>query len=531
VRLAAARNEWESFQILVRSSTGVKGVRIEPGDLVGPDGRKLLAQDARLYRQHQLYLSKGTFRNANFRPGWYPDALIPFKHPITRQPLANARFTAVPFDLPPDETHGFWIDIYVPADAAAGDYVGKYQVAASDGRKREIPVTVHVWDFSLPRISTLRTAFGSPGYHLRLHYQRLAEKRRAVGPLDWPSIDRQCAEMLSRHRFNAVPPPGPEVPFARSDGTFHIPSEVISDFRQFVDQYHVNAFCIQHPRKVIRDPVAERDRLHAWLAAWDRAFEELDRPDVLLYTYLVDEPDDEEAYRYARRWGQAIREARTVVKVLVVEQSWPQDEQWGDLYGAVDIWCPLFPKFRAESAASRRTLGETIWTYTALCQLKPTPWWHIDYPLLNYRVPAWVAWRYRISGLLYWGGMCWWNEVDDPWTEPATYFLRESFRRLRYNGEGTLAYPGRDAGYDGIAPSLRLKSLRDAVEDYEYLSILEELGLADEAERLVCSLADSWTQWETDPAVYEMVRAKLAEMIVHTGAAREGTTDTVAALQ
>jgi len=85
----------------------------------------------------------------------------------------------------------------------------------------------------------------------------------------------------------------------------------------------------------------------------------------------------------------------------VVEQPNTQDPAWGDLYGAVDIWCPLFCLFEPKPVAERLALGETVWTYTALCQGgQPTPWWHTDYPLLNYRAPSWIAWRYGVSGLL-----------------------------------------------------------------------------------------------------------------------------------
>jgi hypothetical protein len=240
----------------------------------------------------------------------------------------------------------------------------------------------------------------------------------------------------------------------------------------------------------------------------------LDRPQIAFYTYLKDEPNDEEAYRYVQRWGRAIREADSVVQVLVVEQTWPQNEAWGDLYGAVDIWCPLFSLFRPESAAARQARGETIWTYTALCQGQPTPWWHLDYPLLNYRVPAWVAWRYRIRGILYWGGMSYWRGVEDPWTEPETLDRRVDGRGALFNGEGSLLYPGRAVGYDGIAPSMRLKALRDAIEDYEYLAILERAGRAEEATSLVLPIATSWYEWQREPADYEEARRELARRIM-----------------
>ena len=100
VRLSAARNEWESFQILVRSEEPVGGVRVEADDLRGPDGAVLPGQNARLFRQHQLRLDEGTFRNETFKPDWYPDPLIPFEHPVTGNKLEGARIQAVPFDSP-----------------------------------------------------------------------------------------------------------------------------------------------------------------------------------------------------------------------------------------------------------------------------------------------------------------------------------------------------------------------------------------------------------------------------------------------
>ena len=513
VSLAAARNEWESFQILLRSDEPVRGVNVEPGDLAGPNGAVLRAADARLFRAHQLELTVGTFRNEDFKPGWYPDPLIPFRHPMTGEPLAGGRLAAVPFDLPAGQTHGFWVDLLAPPGAKPGEYRGTYRVTAEGDRAVEIPVVFTVWDFELPRVSAFRTALGSPAARMRGYYAQRAKEGKEPEPSDWDAVDRQCAEMLSRHRINATPPPGSLAPVAEPDGTFRIPDEQVTALGEFVDRYHVNAVPIPHPRCVVRDPEQERDKLHAWLAAWDRAANELDRPEVVFYIYLRDEPNDEEAYRYVQRWGKAIRDAESVVKVLVVEQTWTQNEAWGDLYGAVDIWCPLFSLFKPESAAERQAAGETVWTYTALCQREKTPWWHIDFPLLNYRVPAWIGWRYRIRGLLYWGGMSFWRQVDDPWTDPKTLDRRDGRKGPLYNGEGSIVYPGRAVGYDGIAPSLRLKALRDSIEDYQYLSMLESLGLAVEAEERVVPLAGSWFAWETDPVAYERARAGLAAMI------------------
>jgi glycosyl hydrolase family 123 len=388
VRIAAARNEWESFQILVRSEIPINGVNVRPGDLKGPGGAVLPAAGAHLYRQHQLYLATGTVRNERFQPGWYPDALIPFNHPVTGKPLHGARFTAVPFDLPAHETHGFWVDLFIPPDARPGLYHGTYRVTGEHGHAVEIPVELTVWDFQLPKVPTLVTAFGSPAERMRSYYRRRAQEGKEPEPKDWAAVETQCAQMLMEHRIDATPPPGSLLLERQPEGGFHLSAERLGALREFVDRYHVNALQIPHPESVVKDPVAERATLYAWLAGWDRAAADLARPGVAFFIYLKDEPNDREAYEYVRHWGQVIREAHSVVKVMVVEQPWTEpgragaDSAWGDLYGAVDIWCPLFSLFREEPAAQRQALGETIWAYTALCQGEPTPWWQIDYPEL-----------------------------------------------------------------------------------------------------------------------------------------------------
>lgn len=59
-----------------------------------------------------------------------------------------------------------------------------------------------------------------------------------------------------------------------------------------------------------------------------------------------------------------------------------------------------------------------------------------------------------------------------------------------------------------------MKALRDAIEDHEYLAILQRLGKAAEARKVVRSLTETFFQWEKDPVAYETARAKLAAMIV-----------------
>ncbi len=360
-KLFAARNEWASFQILLRSEQPVEGIDVEAGDLRGPNGFVLHGADSRLYREHQLHLTAGTYRNDSFKADWYPDPLIPFRNPVTGERLEGPRFKAAPFDLPARETHGFWVDLYVPSNTPPGDYREIYRVTARGGESRDIGVSLKVWNFALPQTPTLVTAFGSP--HLREYYQQQAKETHGPEPSDWPAVQDQVNQLLSEHRFNAVPPAEMLAPVAQADGSFLIPSRQVRLLQEFIDRYHVNALQTPHPESVIKDTGSQQDLLRAWLQAFDQAANELKRPGVLFYTYLKDEPNTLEDYRYVQKWGRAVRACKSVVKVLVVEQPWTEpgfggaDSAWGDLYGAVDIWCPLFSLHRQASAAARQVLG------------------------------------------------------------------------------------------------------------------------------------------------------------------------------
>jgi hypothetical protein len=536
VHLSAARNEWESFQILLRSSKDIAQVDVIPGDLRESGGYVLSANTANLYRQHQIQLTNGSYGNTGFVPGWYPDALIPFRHPRTGEPLTGARFTATPFDLPAGQTHGFLVDLHVPRDASPGVYRGVYRLRDSSGNDAQIPVYLTVYDFTLPDTLALKTEFGGPTGLLKTYYVSKGLSDVTNDTAQWDAVYEQVSDLLSQNHIDGPPKstPGP----TGAGTSYVITDERIAALAQTIDQYHLNSVRAYDPRFVIAGIMADYEtainqkaainpditpedeaELTAWLTAWHDALLKLNRPEVEFYLYFLDEPNDEYAYDYIQKWGKAIVDIQkdwkssagssTVLKVLVTEQTKTSNASWGDLYGAVDIWVPLFPLHDTSTAVARQALGEDLWSYTALVQQTraPTPWWETDFPLLNYRVASWISWVDQMKGLLYWS-MFYWTAVDDPWTEPETYTVGNV-----YNGEGLLLYPARDVGYDGFVPSLRLKALRDSIEDYEYMSILERAGYRQDAANIVTTLTSSWTDWAKDPQAYEVARGELAHLI------------------
>lgn len=88
--------------------------------------------------------------------GLWPDALIP----IGRDRYFGERRSGAPFDVRPCSNQAVWIEILVPDNASAGDYTSEIVVSAAGERTQHVPVRLHVWDFAIPRTSSLPTSFG-----------------------------------------------------------------------------------------------------------------------------------------------------------------------------------------------------------------------------------------------------------------------------------------------------------------------------------------------------------------------------------
>jgi hypothetical protein len=185
----------------------------------------------------------------------------------------------------------------------------------------------------------------------------------------------------------------------------------------------------------------------------------------------------------------------------------------------VDIWCPLFAFLEETSIQRVQSEGDAVWSYTALCQRTPSyspdyqkvrgqnpPYWQIDFPVLSYRIAPWLNRRYGVTGLLYWTTVCWTSPQRDPWDSPGF--------RLNFNGEGMLFYPGEDAGIDGPITTIRLKNLRDGMEDYEYFVLLERAKGKAAVDEIVRTAVPTWGTWDQDPYHLLKLRERIAREIV-----------------
>jgi hypothetical protein len=218
-------------------------------------------------------------------------------------------------------------------------------------------------------------------------------------------------------------------------------------------------------------------QLHDRLAEYDR----LGLP-RRVYIYGVDEPSPE-GYPFLRSVYEKVRKVAPGLPIMqTVNHQIPEE-----LAGLVGIWCPLSARldegmdfYRARLAA-----GDRLWLYVCCAPRPPYANFFVDEPAMDHRILFWQARQAGATGVLYWG-VCWWAGLPGPANGQAGFpevpirFAEhlQTYRDFGTNGDGLLVWPG-----PGMTPypSIRLEVIRDGIEDYEMLALLERCVRAAEA--------------------------------------------------
>lgn len=472
--LYAAKGEYEPFQLVIRAPRGgLNNVSVNVEAFQNETGYSLPVS---LYREHLVYadsvardyLNESNYRATNLAEaaGWYPDALIPFVDPVTAQPL-QGELRAQPFNVKARRNEVIWIDVFVPRDAPAGNYKSQYTVSTQEGSISGI-INFVLWDFTLPLRPSLGSSF-----------------------LVWYDKKKETFIELLKHKLmpDAVPPDFQEE-LIRDYGL----SAVRLPFFSGADY----ATCSMQP-----SPSPE---------SFSARVQEQNQ-DLMIYVYAADEIskcpnlDDD-----IKTWARNIRAAGA--KHLIVMTPRPSLYDDGSGQSAADIWVIQADQMMDPTIAGYirqvQTQGDEIWSYTALAWNPRAPKWAINFGAVNHRIlPGFINQLYGMTGLLYW-------QVDD-WSDNPWYHIKRHNALSNYpSGEGMLMYPGDKVGLNGAVASMRLKWIREGVEDYEYIQILKSLGREDMAMNIIRSVAQDWYRWHQDPRVLEVARQKLAQLILES---------------
>jgi MYXO-CTERM domain-containing protein len=502
-KIAAAKNEFEAFHVVVTGSAA--GVSMSLDALADGKGHSISGRDLVLYREALLDVPQQT--GGDGAAGMWPDALVPDVDPI-----AGEKRNAFPFDVPANESRAVMVDVHAPQGTAAGKYTGTLHVTG--GVTQDVPVELTVWDFEVPSTSTLRTAFGMAwngpcmGHgdggcsggdadmalraryvqaaldnHVSIHTPYFTSTVDANGNANWGSFDQYAGPFL--------------------DGT--------ADTR-----LHGAKLTAVSVNGSIAAPAVK---------GWSQHFKDKGWTSTTLFAYVCDEPP------LTCQWSDipgriaGVRAGDPSMPTLVTTTTW---EAQAHGVGGIDLFVPVINYVEGKAGSNeagnqRAKFSANTWWYQSCMSFGCSavgggrdstgetgwPTYAVDSDGTRNRAMEWMSFSYDMTGELYYE-MTMSYFSGDPWTNQTAF---------GGTGDGTLFYPGTTARIGGKTEipveSLRLKGIRDGMEDYELLALAKKLGAGDQAKAIAAGLFPKTYQSTVTPAALDSARAELAALILH----------------
>lgn len=463
--IRAARNEYEAFQIVLRAgSTSISSVSVSASNIVSANG-SIPASNVTVYVPHYVNLPAAGKE--------YPDALPPYRSP---------------FNLAAGQTQPLWVDVYVPKNVPAGDYNGTITIADASGAKTDVQYVLRVYNFTLPDAHKTATSFG-------LWPKYIASKHGvSIGSTQYKSLHKKYYELMLEHGVSTF----------YDQPVYPYPDALFTDEgKQYLTDPRVTAFWVPYYSNNLSLVKKVLDRMRE-LGVHSKH-----------YFYHHDEPGTQTQYTELQNMCSKVKSIDSGAKIVIPfwnQPTWTTKSPYELLSGYINIWCPITDYWirypgQTSQLDARRQAGDTVWSYVASGPSLPYANYHINYASLEHRIMTWQNYIYRATGLLYWCVNCW-EFVSDPWTDQDTVKAG-----IAAYGGGSLLYPGNKVGIDGPVGSIRLKVLRDALEDYDYLWLLEQKVGRSGVLPYVQRLTTNWHTYTKDKTLFDSVRNDIARAI------------------
>ena len=472
LRLYGIRGDTESIQLMITPEADVAEYEFEVGDLVSADGEKFSQGNFEVFAQ--WYVSVEASYNTSAGYGDYPDALVPIKA-LQRQRLNS---------ISAGENQGLWINVEIPENTAAGYYTGVGELEL-DGKEYEIPIELTVYDAVMPEEVHPKSCFliwydfmekaeGSADLTVAQAYYDILVEKRCMPMYPAPAIYSNYDTFVDWALENVVNNP--------KISAYALPYSYVMDEndRRMVSREHVMDILT----KLAVKNVALRQAGDTQTDLFQKA-----------YFYLgaiIDEPTGE-ALERVKKCDLIISECKFAVAdqylqeypdlysslaglAHIVTTAYNEDLLGSDTTGGVQTWCPQFQHWHTEAQRENyysrkdtqdRLMGEGTWWYGCNNPTAPFPTYHLDDDLIGSRVLSWMQYDYDCDGNLYW---CVNVQSEDMWEKASEIGGAVC--------EGKLLYPMKKFGLSEPCSTLRLESIREGVEDYEYFWMIEQAILA-----------------------------------------------------
>ena len=514
----AFRNEYEGAQLILMADRDVTDYNVTVSDLTCGDA--VLSKDLfEVYHEKYIKIETVYETLSGNEAGMYPDALLPLE---TAAEYGENR-------IGKGMNQGVWFTVRIPKDQTAGVYTGNFRLTV-DGGVCDVPVEVTVWDYAISDETHQKSCYAfyydalgmgelsntnemEELYTEALLNHRLNPRYLPVGLGDINPTDEELrlwydsvVQYTQDARCSWIC-----IPYRRVDGT--LPSGRSSTSLVDIELYKTTLKTLL--KRSLKEGVNLMEKLGMWINCLDEAdYRESQNPELNkresteYVTKQMHEAQEELYAEYKKEldetgnlWmgdvhqcdkdfiAEMLEDMRTIQHFFTLTgRNGVDDSRF--LFENPFTRCIQLSELHTEEQrafleAERARYNEyyntdtgEIWTYTGVNPHSPYPTLHIDDDSLTLRSFGWFMKQYHIIGQQMWYTTLYYDMKGGNADRGEMRELQDCYgtaeRFPTANGDGFIFYPGAPYGIEGPVGSIRLEVLRDSMEDYEVLYLMEE---------------------------------------------------------
>ena len=520
-QIRMARNEIEDCQFILASTKAKSGLTASLTEFTDGSGNKLTGE---------------------ILEGYYFDNVEGKNIVDPIPPLKGS------FDLKAGKSKTFIIKVRTAAGTKAGQYSAVLTIKDSGGREvKKANVYVYVWNFTLPEASSCKI-LADLSWHNIYSYNP---------PWLYNGDDSltysKYYDYLLENKVNAY-----TLPYMSTEGDNPFTDSRVN---KYLDDPRVQAFnpVTYGTQKVTEARVRAAYTYLSQKPAW------LEKA----YFYPVDEPvavkrvEHEHTLDELKSLGRMIQNIfgnkTKIIAPMHINQamnSTSTEDAFSYVADVVNVWCPhtyffntlaeykndpklMFQYYTAlleknlgsfkSRMAKEQAGGDEVWWYVTRFPHHPEITLSIDDHEVEHRLLFWQQKLYNVDGFLYYLVNDWNHGDVNPWNKK-----HEQNNSYPYNvyGNGVLVYNGfedsegmpyqsrdrynelADKSYNAYpVGSMRLESVRDGAEDFDYFTILDKLYGAGTSDLVIKQITTSLGNYKVDGELYNRLRIAVGNLI------------------
>ena len=490
-----AKNEIENIQFVLYAEDGRTGLTAQIAPFTNENGDTI---DSELFIQY--YHDCAEY-------GMVPDAIPPL-----------SAYGA--FDLPAGKSQAFLIKLKTSENTPTGWYSADLTVHNSNGEEvKKATVFAYVWDFALSEETACATSINlDQSYLVRAHrgetelsdtelykvyYDYMLENRISAYTLPYPLNREEAVAYMDNPRVTSFQYPINNTSIMRRLFTTTFNEE--GGEARFNKAYYFSNIVDAAEPEDLEALKAHYDQIANTVSSYTPDYAQI--PFWFISTYINDidyttgegETIDQIEYYsdFVNLWCSKTFAYTDKEELSVPGAKVLQPEKWDSVYGTFK-----------ERMAEKQQNGQKVWWFIS---------WDVEAPYINYymqtdgtaqRILFWQQFDNNVEGFLYNFANFWLGDTADPYENNVSNAAYPDA-----HGESILLYPGTKYGIDGPVGSLRMEAMRDGIEDYQMLTMLEDLGGEGAADTFIDQLTTGMVHYSTDAEKYYSVRKALGESV------------------